>query len=112
MCVGPQTTGPALPDPLMRHWAFLGPSEQGAMTDKPQAPGSQPTGWRPSHTACGHLATPCASAVWDRPTHEQMEMVTGNAGALPESALHVLLRPSPQDAWPLWCLSPRLYSSL
>lgn len=83
MCGGPQNTEPALPDPLMRHWAFLGPSEQGAITDKPQAPGSQPTGGRPSHTATEHLATPRASVAQDWPTHKQVETVAGNAGALP-----------------------------
>lgn len=80
--------------------------------DKPQVPGSQPTGWRPSHAASGHLATPRASAVLDWPTHEQMETVTGDAGALPRDCSTCPL--TPHSTGPLATLFsvPRLYSSL
>lgn len=48
MPLPPQTTGPALHDPLTRHQAFLGPPERRACVAKLGLPGGQPTGWGPS----------------------------------------------------------------
>lgn len=104
----PQTTGPALPDPLTGHWAFPGPSEHGACDRQTLSSWqASPQEADPPYTASG---PPRADEIQPGPTVSSWQQSQETPGLCPPA--HSACPCAPPHSRAPGQIVPRLYSSL